>query len=209
MPLVFPRNMTGLARWTEPSFQLMYRQELARDAGGPTQAKDMGPALWQASFTSVPLRLEVADAVIADFRSLRGAVRSFLLHPPTRARPAAAGDLSSSTVTVHSVRADASAIRLTGLPSGFVLTAGDYVSIQTAAGGIEFLQLARGGQANVGGLSPELEVVPFVRPAVDVGNAVSLTEPVAEFILRPGSLDDSFVGLTHRQITFTAMQVVR
>jgi hypothetical protein len=32
---------------------------------------------------------------------------------------------------------------------------------------------------------------------------------VAEFILQPGTLDDPFVGLTHRQITFTAMQVVR
>lgn len=209
MALTFPRDMTGLARWKEPSFDLMFRQELARDAGGPTQAKDMGPALWQASFTSVPLRLAVADAVMADFRSLRGAVRSFLLHPPTRARPAAAGDLSGSTVTVHSVRSDASAIRLSGLPSRFVMTAGDYVSIKTAAGGIEFLQLARGGEASIGGLSPELEVVPFVRPAVDTGDAVTLVDPVAEFILQPGTLDDPFVGLTHRQITFTAMQVVR
>jgi hypothetical protein len=209
MPLTFPRNMTGLARWTEPSFELMYRQELARDAGGPTQAKDLGPALWRASFTSVPLRLSNADAVIADFRSLRGSVRSFLLHPPTRPRPAASGDLSSSTVTVHSVRNDASAIRLSGLPSLFVMTAGDYVSIETGSGGIEFLQLVRGGEASIGGLSPELEVVPFVRPAVDVGNAVKLVEPVAEFILQPGALDDPFVGLTHRQISFTATQVIR
>lgn len=209
MALTFPRNMTSLVRWKEPSFRLVYRQELVRDAGGPTQAKDMGPALWQASFTSVPLRLSVADAVMADFRSLRGSVNSFLLHPYTRPRPAASGDLSGATVVVHSVRSDASAIRLSGLPSQFVMAAGDYVSIATAAGGIEFLQIVRGGQASISGLSPELEVAPFVRPAVDVGNAVTLVEPVAEFVLQPGSLDDPFVGLNHRQVSFVASQVVR
>lgn len=209
MSLIFPRDMTDLARWKEPHFELMFRQELARDAGGPTQAKDLGPALWQASFVSVPLQLADADAVMSEFRSLRGAARSFFLYLPTRARPAASGDLSGSTVTVGSVRGDSGALRLTGLPASFEMTSGDFISVATAAGGVELVQVVQGGQASVAGLSPELEVIPYIRPSVAAGDAVALVNPVGEFILQPGTLEDPYAGLSHRRISFTAVQVVR
>lgn len=209
MALVFPRDMTNLCRWRDPSFKPMYRQELARDAGGATQAKDLGPALWEVMFTSVPLRNDLADQVIAEFHSLRGAVHSLLLHHPRRSRPIAAGDLDGVSVAVHSVQPDGPAIRLSGLPPAFEMSGGDYVSVTTAAGGYEFLQLVRGGVASAGGVTPALEVTPYVRPAVQAGDAVAIVNAVAEYKLVPGTLEDSAVDTTHRQISFTAIQVIR
>jgi hypothetical protein len=75
--------------------------------------------------------------------------------------------------------------------------------------GREFLQLASGGVANSAGVTPQMDVVPFLRPSVVSGLAVSLVNPMIEMKLDPMSLDDPFDGLSHRFVTFQATQVVR
>jgi hypothetical protein len=176
------------------------------------QVKDLGSPLWWAEFSSVPVALEVADAAIADFRTLGGALQPFYLVPPTRRRPASiASDspLGGVTVMLAEIRSDNRGIRLAGLPSGFVLTKGDYLSIRTTSTAREFLQLATGGVADVAGLTPELEVVPWLRPSVAVGQVVDLLDPSIEMVLDPGTLDDPYSGLSHRTIQFKAVQVIR
>lgn len=211
MALTFPRDMTDLTRWSDPKLRLARRQELSRVQGGLTQGKDMGPPLWTANWTSVPIRLADADAVKADFDSLMGVVRTFHLYPPTRSQPREmiGSPAALGSVTVGSIRADNAAFTLAGLPSGFVMSAGDFVSVSTAAGGVEFFQLVRGGTANGSGVTPALEVSPHVRPAVAAGDAVTLIKPLVEMRLDPDALDDPLVSGTHRQITFKATQVIR
>lgn len=210
MALVFPRDLTDLVRWSAPSIKLMFRQEMSRRQGGTTQAKDMGEPLWVADWTSVPLPLADADAVVAQFSSLRGSVNPFYLYPFTRSRPRAASASQALTgVTVLSVRSDNAALQLSGLPADFEMSAGDFLSIETSAGGREFHRVVVGGGASSGGVSPELEVEHYVRPSVVESAAVTLVKPLVEMRLDPGSLDDPFAGLGHRRIVFKATQVVR
>lgn len=112
-------------------------------------------------------------------------------------------------MTVDTVAPARTALALTGLPVGFELRAGDYVSVITGAGGRELFRLARGGTADATGLTPEMEVVPDVPVTIAGGEAVDLINPMVEMVLEPGSLDDPWKGLSHRAMTFEAVQVIR
>jgi hypothetical protein len=212
MALVFPRPMTLVTAWAKPRLTLHHRQEISRQAGGQAQAKDLGPSLWMADFVSVPLPLDEADAVRADFDSLSGAVNSFYLHPPTRRRPASLAShapLQGASITVHAVSTDRSALQLAGLPVGTELRAGDYLSVHTTSVAREFMRLVTGGVADGAGITPELTVTPFCRASVAAAQGVSLLDPMVEMVLEPGSLDDPYVGPSHRTIQLRAVQVVR
>ena len=211
MALTFPFFATGLMRWREPRLMLQHRNELSPVAGGAVQAKQLAAPLWRATMRSVPLKLDEADSQMAVLRSLEGSIRSFLIHPVTRPRPVfdKSGTGPIAGVTVSAIRSDNAALKVTGLAQGFTLTAGDFLSIFTAAGGYEFLQCASGGAADGTGTTPYLSVTPHLRPSVALGDAVTLVQPLLEMRLEPDSLDDPFDGLAHRAITFNAMQVVR
>lgn len=211
MALVFPRDMTTGRSWAEPTLALRFRQELSRNAGGVMQAKDMGPAIWSARFRSIGLPLVEAHALMVDFQTLRDALFSFYLHPADRPLPASiatAAPLSGYTVAVAAIGTNNDTLTLDGLPAGFVLTAGDYLSIETSASGLAFLRLAEGGAANGSGVSPALAVTPHVLPSVAVDDEVTLVNPLVEMRLVPGSLDDPMVLPNRRQIVFEAMQVI-
>lgn len=215
MPLITPRDMISQVRWRKPQLKLIRRQQISRTAGGRVNAQDLGPPIWTAEFESVPRRHEDAARLMTDFETLNGAVHSFYLYDPLRPWPASLEDpdgsaLEAATVTVSAIHAQRTALTLTGLPVGFVLTGGDYISIETITG-IEFFKIARanGGTANASGTTPEMEVVPAIRPSVAVGNAVTLIKPMVEMRLEPGSLDDPWRDLKHRAITFKAVQVIR
>lgn len=211
MALVNPRDFTDLCGWTDPRLRLRHVQQLTAQRGGRVQAKDLGPSLWTASWQSVALDNNTAEAVLAEFRSLRGAVHPFTLYPALRPAPHLTTDglLDGATPQVLNIRADNSAIALTQLPVGTVFSAGDFVSIATAGGGTEFLQLVSGATVVSGGDTPFLEVVPFVRSTIEIGNAVTLVKPPVVMRLEPETLDDPVVGLSHRRITFSATQVLQ
>lgn len=207
MSLTFPREMTSAYDWPQADLVLVYRQELARTAGGTPQAKDMGPAVWRATYASVPMVAAAAWELYADFLTLRGAAQPFYL-TPIPDEPAARNGEALSGVTVGAVATNNDALALSGLPAGFVLTAGDFLSIATSAG-TELHQLARGGTADGVGDTGEIEVVPHVRPAVSVGDAVALVGPVVEMQLEPGSLRHERLNAALGRVSFQATQVIR
>lgn len=212
MALVFPRDMIGGLPWWHPRLALRFRQEISRDAYGRAQAKDLGSPIWTASFRSAPVPQHEADAAMANFRSLGGALRSFYVFDPARAWPASLSSpapLANATVSIRAKTGDNTALALQGVPAGLELRPGDYLSIHTSTQGRELVQLVTGGIANGLGNTPELKVVPSLRPSVAIGQAVDLDDPMVEMRLDPGSLDDPFEGMLHRVVTFTASQVIR
>jgi hypothetical protein len=56
MALVYPLDiLADFPGWTT-EFDLVWRQEVSRTAGGRTIVKDLGSPLWRAAFASRPLR---------------------------------------------------------------------------------------------------------------------------------------------------------
>lgn len=212
MALTFPRNMTGGRPWQRAALTPQLRQELSRTAGGDVLVADLGPVLWRASFATYPLRQAAAEAILADFETLDGGARTFLLHPAKRPFPLAIGSPAAYALAgaaINAIRADRSAFRIDGLPPNFPLTAGDLVSIVTATGGRELLRLATGGATSSTGLSPWLELTPPLRPSVATGDAAQLAPPLIEMRLAPDSLTVERVGRSRQVIGFEAWQVVR
>ncbi len=191
---------------------LRRRQEMSRDAAGVSQAKDLGPAVWSWRFRSRSLDLVDAQNLMADLRSLNGAVHSFFVHPTERPFPVAAsgpGDLTGSTVTVKNISAGRDELAVEGLPANFVLTRGDFLSIATTGGGIAFVELAEDQPAFASGATTLGAVSPIVVPGVEVGAAVTLVNPPCEVRLVPGTLDDVIVNARRRAVVFEAEQVIR
>lgn len=211
MALTFPRDMTTAVRWSAAEFRLQRRQETSRTKGGSHVVADLGPALWRASFRAFPRKRNAAEALLADFETLGGALRTFLAHPAKRPIPGAYGDVSGfdlSGLTIGTIAADRSALSLAGVPNGFQLTAGDFLSITTAAGGREFVRLAESG-AGTAGQTDVLACFPALRPSVVVGRPVSIVRPLCEMQLEPGSLALEDAGAPWKSLTFNAWQVIR
>lgn len=211
MPLIFPRDMTTAQRWTLADLVLDRRQELSRDAAGGTYAKDLGGPLWRGSYRSFPLRRDAADALMADFETLRGAALPFFAHPAERPRPASSPDPAGPAlagVTVRAISAERDRMQFAGLPAGFVLSAGDFLSITTAAG-VEFLRLARGITANGLGDTASVETAQTLRPSIATGQAVALVDPLVEMRLDPKSLTRDRPALGWFTVGFSCSQIVR
>lgn len=215
MTLTFPRDMITGLRWTQTRLVLRRRQQISTTAEGRINAQDLGPALWRAAeFITAPLPAYDADLAISDFQSLRGSINPFYVYDVTRARPVemtSEGQFNLSGVTVSAISADRGGLTLTGLPPGFAMTSGDYVSIQTSVGGRELVRVVRAWKSTYDGLgtTPEMEVEPVLRPSVQVDDVVDLVKPMVEMRLEPDSLDDPYVSAMRRRITFSATQVIR
>lgn len=225
MALTFPRDMTTARRWSTADLTLQRRQQFSRTRGGLTLGADLGHALWLGAFQTFPARAAEVDAILADFETLGGLARPFFVHPAFRARPLTlAAGATLPGLTVEAIRSDRSAVRIAGLPAGFVLTAGDWFSVTTAAGGREAARLATGGTADSAGLSPFVEIYPGLRVNVKAkttttnadgtttttpGDAVALVNPLLEMTLTPGTLERIAVGGPQFAVAFQCQQRVR
>jgi hypothetical protein len=212
MARTFPRDMTTWITWETPDFKPVFFQERAREGRGVIQVKDMGPILWRASFSSVPMPHAAADAAIAEFRLLRGAVNPFFVHTADQPFPsvlATATVLNGASPVVAAIGADFDELSISGVPAGLQISKGDFLSVETSAGGKELFQVGTASVADETGTTGLFEVFPPVRPAVADADAVSLVNPAAEMRLIPGTLDDPRVNAGNRRIVFEALQVIR
>lgn len=215
MTLVFPRDMISAECWETAKFTLQHRQELSRTAGGVVQGKDLGPAIWMAEFQSYPLAQAEAEALEADMQTLGGVVRTFYAVTMRRRAPFARSGEALTGVTIAStaISGNYSSISLAGLPSGFVMTAADFVTVTTSTG-TELLRLVRGGTADGTGVTPLMEVVPYLRPAsiplaIQPADPVTLIDPYAEMRLEPGSLETTRHSRRRWRVGIRAQQVIR
>jgi len=211
MSLTFPRadimSMVGYAPATKP-LQLLERQELSRQAGGITLAKDFGPALWLGDFTTVALSHAAAVAFEAALHSLDGAIRLF-----------EAGDLRngsmplyyptgvfSDTGVIHSLDS-ATSMSLASLPASFHLSAGDFLSFDYGSPSSRALhQVMESVVANGSGQTAVFEVRPQIRAGAVTSTAVKLKTPRGLFTLVPGSVAATPAGGKATSISFQAGQ---
>ena len=193
MALTYPlthAQFLGALRIEEVTFRLSQPQEHTRLGDGSVISASLGAALWTGS-----IRLAQAshphhagmEALIA-LMDQPGA--TFLCHDPRQIGPA--GDptgaiLGPATPTIHSLAANMRELRVTGLPSGYVLSAGDMLSFQYGASPVRYAlhRIVVGGTASSGGLTPMLEVVPNLRAGAVAGLSISLIRPACKARLLP------------------------
>lgn len=208
--MIYPRaDLFDLCTINDATFWPLHRQELSRTSGGTTQAKDLGSPLWKASFTTAPARLGDAADIEAALISLRGSSRSFLAHDVRRPFPRlhADGGFTDAAVIDQLFASDAFLLGLSGMPSGFTLSPGDYLAFEYGSRPSRALHMVTNGGV-FGALGrATVEVFPAIRPGALEGAAVTLKKASCEMILEPGQSAPSLRDMVTSAVTFSAIQL--
>lgn len=198
MPLAYP--LSREAFWdilpvAQTAFELPENVELAATRGGEQLAAEAGERLWQGEVAIGRLtRAETGrPEVLVDL--VRGPGRPFLAYDRTRPAPLldpTGTILGAATPAILALNgSDARELRLQGLPAGYVLSAGDYLSF--AYGSAPVRQALHRVvdptvTANGAGQTPFFEVVPHIRPGAAAAAAVTLVRPWCKAVLVFGSV---------------------
>lgn len=195
------------------SFDLPTNQLITRSAGGDVMRAELGARLWRAQLDLVPQTHLEVEKIRARMHLLRQPSASLIIRPSPYYAPYNDPDgtiLATSTVTLHTVNANLRDIRITGLPAGFWMSTGDYLSFTygTDPTRYAFHQLVSSAQADGTGLTSLFEVVPPIRPGYAIGAAVRLVKPWMKAVLVESSTGSAGVAVTDG-ISLTLQQTLR
>jgi len=210
--MIFPRtDIFDLWKVKDVNFWPLFRQELSRQAGGRSQTKDLGSSLWRGSFATAPIGLLAAGPAEAALISLSGSGGSFLAYDMRRPFPRAypAGDFSDTGAIGALDAGNTFMLSLVGLPAGFQLTAGDYLSFEYGAQPSRALHMVQDPPppADGTGTTASFEVHPAIRPGALVGTPVALKRASCEMILEPGQAPPKIANMVASEVSFTAIQI--
>lgn len=177
-PLEFLEDFPG---WNT-EFDLIYRQEISRQASGRSIVKDMGTPVWKATWQSVRLKPNELSRWRAVIASLENGNKTFRGWDKARKYPilypnGAPG--SDSFGNIATVSSDRKSITVSSL-SSMKVSVGDYFDVDN-------MYLHQVMEANTGG-SPAFEIRPALYLSVDVGDIVNFYKPAALMRVIPGSV---------------------
>ena len=185
------------------SLTLPEQMELNRTGSGEQLAADLGDRLWQGEITLGRLMRSEAgrSEVLIDLS--RQAGRSFLLYDTRRPAPLldpTGSILGAATPTIDTLSGDPRELRVTGLPAGYVLSPGDYLSFTYGASPVRYAlhRVVATTTASGLGLTPLFEVTPHIRSGAVIGAAVTLRKAHCKAVILAGSVKD---GVGRRTIT--------
>lgn len=194
---------------------LSYVQELSPTRGGEQNSADLGPALWELQAQSRELKPNDLRTWKARLASLENGAKTFKGYDRTACYPLAyprgtwpTGLAFDGIGRLNAVNTDNyKEIKLSGLPNGYVLSEGDYISY--AYGSARALhQLMATVIVVSGGISPYVEVRPAIRPGYTLTVDVDLIKPHAVMILIPGSVQAPASLNGRGTISFSARQTI-
>lgn len=193
----------------DQTFQLKSRQEFSRTASGITIGRDLGPALWTASFTLQPQYHDDVLSTEAKLNSLNGLTRGFYAGDARRMMPKAYKTGSfADTGTIATINPNGTMLNLSNLPANFKISSGDYMEYDYGAGNQlrALLQVVNDVTASGGGVAENVEFRPFIPVGTLVGAAVRFKSPRALFTLNPEGFNQMIIDGVFTQLSFTATQ---
>lgn len=186
--------LSGFPGWT-PDFELLWRQEQSRDAGGRTWLKDFADPLWRMTAVSKSLSPNRLDYWRARLDVLRNGEKTFLGYPLSRCYPILYPNGSWPTgvafdgvsASLHTVGDDRDAVRIGSLPVGFTFSIGDMLAIDT-----DLHRVVESAVADVGGVTALFKVEPHIWDGVESDSSpasvVKVKRPACLMTIVPGSL---------------------
>jgi hypothetical protein len=195
----FPGWFTG--------FSLRWRQEQSTLASGRVLVKDLGSPLWTLRGMTKPLSPNNLDAWRAKLNALENGLQTFYAYPMSRCFPIAypngswpTGAAFNGICTLASINANRKAITLSGLPAGFKLSVGDYLSI------VGDLHQVMEAATAASGTTTEFEIRPHIWPGVVTPRSVSVAQPYCIMAIVPGSVASDAQLNGWGSLSFSAME---
>lgn len=200
MALVFPLPLATFADTllvARATCDLPELVEQSRTAGGEQLTADMGERLWTG-------RIDLASMVRTEIGRPETLIqvlkqgRTFNIFDRRRLNPQADPNgtiLGAASVTILALGGDPRELSLAGLPAGYTLSAGDYLSFAYTSLSITRQALHRVVDttvvANGSGQTPLFEVIPAIRPGAAAAAAVTLRKPFCRAVMVAGSASPS------------------
>lgn len=162
--------------------------QVTRTRGGEALSASLGAVLWRGTVQVHRRRQDVSDAIRAMVMQVRAPGASFMVTPLHRRGPIAdptGATLGAAAVKINSLPSDPREISLKGLPAGYVLQRGDYLSFQYGALPTRqaFHQIIAGATASGNGITATMQIFPPIRPGAVVNTAVKLVAPEFKAVL--------------------------
>lgn len=191
MAVTFPLALAQFADLfgsNEASLDLPAMVQTSRTRGGALIRARLGERLWTGRVVATDHTHARLDRLRARLAILQDAGGSFLMTPRHRRGPIAdpfGVTLGAAVPLLHTIAANRREIRISGLPAGYVLSDGDFLSLTYGASPLRywFAQIVVGGNADGTGLTPLIEVTPNVPAALVTGGTVTLLRPVFKAVV--------------------------
>lgn len=218
MTLTFPlpaSTFFGTLPITSFTFDLGEALEMNETGNGEILTADIGQRLWRIDCACPGLQYTEIERVKAKLDVLRYAGRSLIISAMPMKAPQndpTGAILGLSAPVLNMVAGNNRELRIGGLPAGYVLDCGDVLSFQYGSNPVRYAyhRIIVGGAANGAGLSPLLEVAPFIQPGYSLGAAVKLIKAELKAVYVPGSFNagSSAQGWTNG-VKFSFVQTLR
>ena len=179
------------------SFTLPEQVQMSRTAGGEQLSSDVGERLWTGKIALG--RMTRAEAgrpeVLVDL--IRQTGRSFLMYDRYRTNPVLdplGTILGAASVSILALGGDARELSLTGLPVGYTLSAGDYLSFAYGSAPVRqalHRVVNTTVVANGSGQTPLFEVTPALRPGAAAAAPVQLKKAYCKAVAVYGSIEEA------------------
>ncbi len=184
MPLTFPVPTADFAdelRVASVQWNLsdIYVQSGTR--GGKILRAETADPAWTGTLSLAPMSIEDARQVRAKIRRI-GAYNKFNLYNPEAPFPRydpTGSVLGNATVTVSAI--GPRSLRLQGLPSGYRLAWGDFVSV-VRGGNRALFEVAEYVEASGSGVTPFFDVTPPPKVWMQTGDVADLKKPAARVL---------------------------
>lgn len=179
------------------SFHLPEQVQQSRTGGGEQLSADVGERLWTGEIMLG--RMTKAEAgrpeVLIDL--IRQSGRSFLMYDRYRTNPLLdplGTILGAASVSILALGGDARELSLAGLPVGYTLSAGDYLSFAYGSSPVRqalHRVVNTTAVANASGQTALFEVTPALRPGAVAAAPVQLKKAFCKAVAIYGSIEEA------------------
>ena len=198
MALTFPmpkEDFMDLLRVQDVRFFPGGARQVNGTAGGEILTAEVAPTLWVGAVSIAPMRARDAARVQALLATLEVPGRSFEVYKKNQIGPASdplGAALAGYSPVIEQLQGDNQRLRLSGLPPGYTISAGDFLAFDYDPGtGTRraLHQVTEGRTADGSGEQTlHMSVVPHIRAGASASAAVELVRPHCLAVLVPGSV---------------------
>ncbi len=212
MAMTYPlalADFMDLLRVVDARLELERPQQFNSLRGGELLAAELAPPYWHGQISLAPMPSRDADQVAARLEALGVPGRAFEICHPHRIGPRAdplGAALAGHSPVIEVAPVQADQITIGGLPSGYVLSPGDFLAFDYDPGTGSRRALHRlveggaasGTSAHGGYKAGPLEVAPYIRPGAAAGASITLVRPACLAVLVPNTVSS---GITQGSVT--------
>lgn len=201
-------SFADLLNVADVKFSPQWSQQRSMTGGGDVIYADLGPMLWRAEVTTVPMTYAQAKLRMALINSRAGGLKSLQLYDHSAQYPTSdpTGSIFGSATPVVGTITNRYVAAFTGFPASYVIPQGTWLQIVFDTTRRYIGQFCEAITANGSGAVAAVELAPALPDGIVSGDVVQLKQPAGKFRIIPGSAAINPVDVLNAVLSFSAEQ---